>query len=283
MDFNFLSIFNIPNLIFSTAVSTASVLVLLKIFGQGILEKLNRDWKEKQEIEISNLRSKLKVDEETFSNLLNIYKSSTDEIQKKRIAAATELWEITITVKNMESNIFFYGMLKDSEYDDFYKKEIFQKILKNLPTQEVFDNTYQTVIKRENYLRPFVTDAIWMTYHTYRSFIYRVHWSLYKALQEEKRVPNWKENSDTKKRLSCVIDENELNGIYNLPSGSFDIITSYLEEKLIIEMNKMFSGEFNIRNQKEIFDKIKESSNDMPGKISEVIDKPWFQLLKRNL
>jgi hypothetical protein len=80
----------------------------------------------------------------------------------------------------------------------------------------------------------------------------------YESIRKGENILNWKDNKETKALLGVAINKEELDHIYNLKIGSYGIILAYLEERLIIEMNKVFTGEFNLRHQKELLEQISE-------------------------
>jgi hypothetical protein len=264
----------------SSGITLGIICVGVKFFGQGILEKLNRSWKEKQERELSELRSHLRRDEENFSNLLQIYKSSSDEIQKKRISAISDLWEFAMEMKRSQSPLSFYDIFLDSEIREPKTQEIIKEWVGELPKREEFLYKLSELSDKESRLRPFINDEAWRVYNVYRRFISRVLFQTYESIRKGENILNWKDNKETKALLGVAINKEELDHIYNLKIGSYGIILAYLEERLIIEMNKVFTGEFNLRHQKELLEQISEGLCPGCSSLNDVIDKPEFQFMR---
>jgi uncharacterized protein YfkK (UPF0435 family) len=254
--------------------------VLIKLFGQGYLDKLNRDWKTKQERDISELQSSLKREENFSSNLLQIYKSSNDEIQKKRILAASELWDLTMDLKCTSLPLMMVNSTYlDSEIRDPKNKADIEKILKLLPKEEEFYNKLKISSEKGNRLRLFVTDEAWGIYHVYLAFMIRQMFEIYNVLRENKDFPIWKQNEGTKTYLELAFDPEDLESIYQNPDPTMnEVVIAYLEERLKIEINKIFSGEFTLRNQKEVFEKISKETQRVT--LKDVLQTHEFQVLK---
>ncbi|MDD5023900.1 MAG: hypothetical protein PHF57_08480 [Methanoregula sp.] len=256
--------------------------VILKLFGQGYLDKLNRDWKTKQEREIIELKSSLKKEEEISANLLKLYKSSSDEIQKKRISAASELWDIAMEAQKTASHLSFYDILLDSEYKNPKNQVLIKKISKLLmPEMEYYKHLEPLTIK-EKKLRLFVSDETWKIFHVYTGFITRLLFDIYTNVRDNKEIPNWKDNENTKKFLNLAFCDDDLEKIYQMPIGAYGVIFSYLEERMIIEMNKLFSGEYVIRDQKELLKRINDEEPNQILTLNDLSDRHAFQLKKRN-
>ena len=267
-------------IIISTTLTSAIWVAIIKLFGQGYLDKLNRDWKTQQERDIVELQSCLKREEESTLNLLKIFKSSTDEIQKKRILAASDLWESAMEMKDTTSSLFYYSTLLDSEISNPKYKDTIKSWLKGLPKNEDFlEKVHSLSIKNEK-IRPFVTDETWKVYHVYNGFIIRTMFEVYDALRDNKEIPNWKKNEGTKKFLKLAFTDDDLEFVYRMSLQSYKIVFAYLEQRMIIEMNRVFSGEFNLRDQKELLKKVCDDIPNQTVTIGELLDKHEFQLLK---
>jgi hypothetical protein len=76
-------------IILSIGLTSSIWAIILKFFGKGYLEKINRDWKTKQEKEIVELKSSFQI-----------FQSSANEIQSRRIAAVEELWRSLTELKD---------------------------------------------------------------------------------------------------------------------------------------------------------------------------------------
>jgi hypothetical protein len=241
---------------------------------------LDRDWKTKQERDISELQSSLKREENFSSNLLQIYKSSTDEIQKKRILAASELWDLTMDLKYTTSPMMLvYASMLDSEISNPKNKASIQKILELLPKEKDFYDKLKLSNEKGNRLRLFVTDEAWGIYHVYTAFVIRSIFEIYNALRENKDFPIWKQNNGTKNYLKLAFDAEDLDLIYkNSDPSMYDVVIAYLEERLKIEINKIFSGEFNLRTQKEVFEKISRETQKIT--LKDVLETHEFQVIK---
>jgi len=257
---------DITVIIISFGATSAVWVTIFELFGKGYLEKLNRDWKTKQENDIVELKS-----------ALQIYKSSTDEIQKKRIAAVDELWNSVLELGNLIEPLSIIEAFSKSESLNSAEKEARQNWIKNLPQYD----PYAEIVQRHNYndrkLRPFLTNEVWKYYHVYRGFIFRTMFDAIIAIQNNQEIPNWKENPNITPLLKLAFTNDEINYLYH-SDQSYNFVRVYLEESLLIEMSKIFSGEANIRDQKELFNKLKEET---PAKITfdDLIERHQFQVL----
>ena len=161
---------DIEIIIISVAITSGMWGILIQLLGQGYFEKMNRDWKTKQESEIVNLRSSLKREEDISLNLLKLYKSSTDEIQKRRILCASELWDYCMEMKEITSPLNFYSSLTDSGISNPDNKTDLQDKIKKLPEYGVFYEQIQLMQKNSTKLRPFVNDESWKIFDVYMGF-----------------------------------------------------------------------------------------------------------------
>lgn len=264
-------------ILISTGISSSILLALMKIFGQGILEKLNRDWKEKQEQEITELRSKLKKDEDKFSNLLSIYQNNSTEYHNKRVDAGLKLWDLKLEFQNYTQYLLFYGILLDSEIKDVQNKKNFMDKLNELFNQNSYLDNIENLLKKESKLRLLITDEVWLIYNVYRGFIIRALFSVFSSIRENKPILNWKEDDGTKKMLESIISEEDIKTIYSLKIRSFDVVLTYLELRLIDELIKMFLGEFEIKSQKSILERSISEINSQPSSLKDYLNKPEFQ------
>lgn len=272
---------DVIEIIVSIVVTSAIWVAIINLFGQGYFDKLNRDWKTKQERDISELQSSQKKEEDTLKNLLKIYKSSTDEIQKKRISASSDLWDLAMESQKSASYLFFYNVTLDSEYNDPNSQQVIRKIVSSLmPEQDYYKYLEERVIK-DRKLRLFVNDETWKVYHVYSGFITRLMFEVYTASRENKPIPNWKSNKYTKEFLKLAFTPEDLEAIYRMEISAYSAVILYLEERMIIEMNKLFSGEYVIRDQNEILKKIKEDTPIKTVTLDDLANKHLFQVLNR--
>jgi hypothetical protein len=98
------------------------------------------------------------------------------------------------------------------------------------------------------------------------------------AKEKNEEIPNWKEDVDIRFLLKLSFTDKELEIVYKLDFESYNFIFAYLEESLLIEMNRIFSGESNIRDQKELFNKLREETNPKLN-FSVLVDRYEFQLI----
>lgn len=223
------------------------------------------------------MQSSLKKEENFTSNLLNMYKSSTDEIQKKRIFAVEQLWENTMVIKEKTSGLLFYSILTDSEFQDPKQKDFIQKCVDGLPKLEEMNEILINVRKNENHLRLFVNDTTWKIYSVYVLFLARLVFNVHLSTIKKKEIPHWKSDDVVKKQLKLVINEEELEKIYALSHGSYKFIFTYLEELMLIALQKEFSGEFQLRDQKDLFKKINDDITSESITLKDLTNRYEFQ------
>jgi hypothetical protein len=267
----------------SIGATSALWAVIIKISGQGILDKLNRDWKEKQEKEILQLNASIKNEENFTKNLLNIYKSSTDEIQRKRIIAIEQIWENTMDIKDKTSGLQCYKILTDAEFHDPKYTEFIEKCVREItPSNEMIQTSIE-LRKKERPLRLFVNDKTWKIYNIYTFFLIRSVINIHLAKSMAKKIPHWKDDEIVKKHLQLVLPSNELDQIYALSHGSYNFIQAYFEALLLNALHREITGEFQIRDQKDLFNKISEDISSDTLTLANFTEMYEFERLKMGL
>jgi hypothetical protein len=254
-------------IIISFAATSAVWLGILKLFGKGYLEKLNRDWKTKQEKDIVELKSSFQI-----------FQSSTDVVQKRRIEAVEELWRSVMELRDLVDPLLSYETYSKSESSTPLQKQALQDWFNEISEFEPFSKEVQKLIKHDLKLRPFLTNGAWKYYHVYRGFIFRIMTEAIVAKQKSEKIPNWKEEADIRSLLKLVFTDEELDIVYKSDFESYNFIFVYLEESLLIEINRILSGESNIRDQKELFNKLRDE-NSPKLTLSDLIDRHEFKLL----
>jgi hypothetical protein len=236
----------------SVGAVSALWLAILKIFGKGYLDKLNRDWKTKQEKDIVELKSSFQI-----------YKSSTDIIQEKRIKAIEELWTSVLELKEMVEPLHLYYIATDAKGDSS-ANEILKQGENKLPEYPVYAERIQKIMKHDIKYRPFLTNKVWKIYHIYRGFILRILFHAIIAKQKNEKISDWRKDKGINALLKLVFSPGELTIVYDdLHTGwSTKFVFVYLEESLLIEMNKTFSGESIIRDQRELFENLRDETSD---------------------
>lgn len=219
-------------------------------FFHRIADRLNIQWKRNADISLVKIQSELNKNNAAFSSILSLSGTNHNQAQERRIKAIETLWQNLLEYKYIippEGN-FIYNILGVEEIENFWVRDTDNKPFNALRDKlanldvNVHLNKYQPflgVIKKEH---PFIGEKIWDAFYLYQQFIGRIAVLLLIERKKEGFI-HWHKDKYMKEILEGYLNKEEVAYLYSAKYESLKITSEFLENKLLIEINKIISGE----------------------------------------
>jgi hypothetical protein len=215
-----------------------------------IAEKLSIRWKETSDINIAKIQSELSKNNATFNSILSLSAANYHQAQERRIKAIEILWQNLLEYKNIipPEGQFIYNILGENEIENFWIRETDNKHFNALRDKlagldvNTHINRYLLVLASIKSERAFIGEKIWDAYFVYQQFIGRIAVLLLIEKKKEGFI-HWNKDDLMNEILESYLSKNEIEYLYSSTYNSLKVTSEFLENKLLIEINKVLSGE----------------------------------------
>jgi hypothetical protein len=242
---------------------TVIIVGLVTWIGKLVAEKVTLKWKEQQQKEIETLRSQLARDHIIMETAISSFSSGQRAVQEKKIQATETLWKHVLKIRKIcQSVIFFFTILRPSEYNEVFAKPNIKAMVSDVD-DSVLD---QISSNPENFEsnRPFLGEKLWLLFFIYRAFLGRITFILVNGLKEGK-IEDWKKDDGVHSLLKSILSNDQITAVtVESPNAMHNVIT-LLEAMLLEEISLIISGS---KASKDTFELAKKL-----GKLTGEIDK----------
>ncbi|MCA1011466.1 hypothetical protein [Halobacillus halophilus] len=175
---------------------------------------------------------------------------------EKRLDSVDKLWSSVLEIRDYSSPlILFYTIFLPDEYNEVAKKHD-----KSLGLDTLTDESTNTVLNTIEIeaCRPYLGEYIWGLYKSYITFTGRLIF-LYLKQERESSIKSWNNDNQIKKIVMKImdIDEKNIEIVYIQ-----DFITIF-EQKILLELERVISGQHTIGNNIEEGKKLIEIAEKM--------------------
>lgn len=158
---------------------------------------------------------------------------------EKQLNAIDALWHSVLTLRNsMPSLTVFLDILTEEEYGTLKSHKDFQLLAKGVSDQDIlglFDKDIEQA-------RPYVGEYLWALFYSYRAINLRIL-TLIRFSQKDADKINWHRDSGILQLSKAVLSEEEFTAFQKKNFGKFSHLQNLIEQKILILMQKMISGE----------------------------------------
>ena len=199
------------------------------------------------------LRKELEKNNQTLNTILTNYSATRNIIYTKQVNAISTIWETMTSIKaTIPTPIpLSLSILSDNEfnYAIISKSTIPAMLNHELVTQYILElNNKANKIK---ILRPFIDIGIYNLWGAYLSVISKIAWQFSDGIHL-KNIKSWRKDNYIKSSLSQVLTKEELDKIYSIERGGFDLLTETLELTMLNKIQQ------NINNNEAVIDVAKQ-------------------------
>lgn len=244
---------------------TFIITIIFSFISKIIVNKLTSHWQNIHNKEIEYLKSMYDRDHTLLKSVISNYSSGFEIIQKERIKAIQILWDMVINLRKFTyPQTFFYGVLTELKtelkIDGPNLIKNFNALAKNLDITEVSNSAMQV----EKY-RPFIGESLWALFITYWGFVNYSYVVLGEAINKNDLKP-WQDNEALTDIIIKNFNEEESKVFLTRKMHSFTDTVRAMESKIINQIQKILSGEEDLKNNIEAYNKINDVMNTMNKK-----------------
>ena len=217
----------------------------LGFIGKRIADKLFLKWKSENEEKIEVLKGNITKNNSLLTNLLDIYSTSNQSIQEKRVNSIEILWNSILEIKSNTPSVisFIYDNLTEEERNKLFTSNIgydFKTMLENLSMEDL-EKKMQPVFEKVEKHRPFLENKLWLLFYFYYAFVMRSIFIILKG-RDQRRIEHWNKDSGIKQYLEIALSKEEMEYISDVKFESYRTIKDLFEQKILNEMLKVTSG-----------------------------------------
>ena len=228
-------------------------------FGNLTRDKINLIWKQEYEKEIELLKSNFNSNLELLRISLTTFSAGHQYSQERRLQAIDLLWQNIISIRDFISPIStFFSVLLPEEYTPVLNKDPDAFLV-----SRITDKTTSELLNKLDNIetqRPYLGEYIWGLFFTYRSFMLRISF-LFQRGKEKGHIKKWHEDTHVLNMLKTSIGDEDFNKLDFAHPMSILYAINMFEQKILIEVNKLVSGEFaseaNYKEAKRLLDLVK--------------------------
>jgi hypothetical protein len=229
--------------------------------GKLVSERVTLNWKEQQHKEMATLEAQLARDRLVMETAIFSFSSGQKAAQEKKIQAAEKIWKHVLEIRKIcQSAIFFYSILKPSEYNEVFTKPKIKAMISNLD-DSVIDQISSNPENLESN-RPFLGEKLWLLFFIYRAFLGRISLILVDGLKEGE-IKDWRKDHGVHSLLKNILSNEQLTAVMvESPLAMHKAIT-LLEAMLLEEISFIISGEKASKDTFELAKKLGELTGNL--------------------
>ncbi|MEC1780061.1 hypothetical protein [Schinkia azotoformans] len=233
---------------------------LTKWIGKIINDRLKINWQSKAQKELENVKADLNITNELLKSSISAYALGHSYAQERRMQAVERIWESMMLYREYSVPVItFHSVLLPNEFNTVIResKDIFN-------VSEITGETlYNVQIKNKDIdkIRPFVGEYIWSLFVSYRSFLLRLCY-LFISGREKNNISSWNSDRHLVEILSYTLREN-YEKINFSSINSLQIVLNTFEQVILIELEKLISGEKISENSYKEARKLLELSTEL--------------------
>lgn len=234
---------DILKFLLSAIVGGGVVLLALKTF---IIEKIKSSIKHDYDLKLENFKNEISKQNSIINTVLLSHNQGYQDGNAERILSIKLFWINYLKIKN---SIYMISLndstLLESELNTLYTSEWSG----NSVTENEFKQiTYDTITKNNEIfievekLRPFLSEELWLNFTFLDKFCGRIT-LIYKRGSDNRKFVHWKKDVSLYTTVMNNLTSEEFHHIVNLKSDSVKAVLSFIEQKVILELTKITTGQ----------------------------------------
>jgi hypothetical protein len=219
-------------------------------------------YEKENEKELEDYRSLINLKHSVFASALDSYFDGYKITTEHKIESIEKLWNGMLEIREQASDCsVFYNIIHEKEYDSIFTTS--NPKIKTLLDGVTNSNWQQILrIKSENEVnRVFLGEEIWALFEVYVIVSSRPIFLLVKG-KEKKEIMSIKHDEHLKSFLDIVFTKEENEKFYQKDFEFLKEISMALEQKILLQMSKVISGEkaseSNLERSRQIIEKLAE-------------------------
>ena len=200
--------------------------------------------------EIEGLKGDISKNNSIITTLLTQQGQAYQKILDKRIDAAQKVWDGIFKLKSLvpEPISFAYKVYTDDELEKNFlsKSTVWPSLCDDIKAIKIdeFAKSTKEISSDLIKIRPFISDKISVLLFVYEIFLGRSVFFLMDS-QRKGNAKSWRKDKTLRDLLEPALETNELKYIFDealVPAGSFHVVCSLLETKILNEINHILLG-----------------------------------------
>ena len=232
-----------------TALAVPIALLVLRVAGKWLLKPALGGLIEMHfNIKYEKYRRDLETEHEAaiaaVAQLRNAASMAFSEAQRvaaqRRIQAVENVWAGTLEVKQKRHAVIgMIDLFTPRQVQDLVDLGAFQPLTETVDVDTASRLLLDNKVEPE---RPFIGEKCYSLYYCYRGISSQAAFII-KAGVDAGEMSPWFYNDDIRSLLLATMDSDEIQKFDTLTSGKMRWYTDLIEQKILVEMNKVISGE----------------------------------------
>ncbi|QLC49750.1 hypothetical protein HWN40_05555 [Methanolobus zinderi] len=214
-----------------------------KYLAERLADKMKIKWTSEENQKLEQLRAEIKEENAIFSSFIDSFSFVQQNNYPERVLAIKNIWENVLSVRKMASKSqFFYDVFAEEEYNKIIKEPKISDFIKNELDINIFSPKIDTIKSETEINRPFLGEGLWVSFELYLTFVGRSSFLLWDGYRKND-VVCWHKDDSVKSLLKQVFNDEEMKNISSEKFGSFSKGMQIFENRILLEISKMTSGE----------------------------------------
>lgn len=225
--------------------------------GKAIVDWLQKRWETKEqhrynkELETlkaeytratETLKGQMTMNQSIMNTALSHLNGFTQSFNEKREKAIDEMWSVIMELKEIHSGVVFLDNTTPPEtYEIALERESFNKTIDDL-SHKVGGSVMEKarVVEKS---RIYLGENIWWLFYIYSAFIQQTMFTIVWQAKFAEKITGWATDNKSQNILKEVLNENEFKKLDWGSNGAISRAQMSLENKIGLEVSKIFSGE----------------------------------------
>lgn len=237
-------------IIFNTSLSVVAIGLIVWFAREWISTRLKAVIQHEHDIKLETYKSQLKTESEKsilefqtdIKQKLSLYEAARSSIMVGQKSSIERLWDEILRLKNECPAILgLVNVLTVEECTQMYTR----KDCKELAKENSLEKLNKYIGIRDNRVeksRPYVGEYLWSIFFAYRQIMTRIPFLMYMGLEDANKA-KWDQDKGIRQILNAVLTQNEINEFDQNRIGKVALLQRKLEAKILMESQKIISGE----------------------------------------
>ena len=238
----------------------------LSVVAIGLIGWFAREWisarlkaviQHEHDIKLETYKSQLKTESEKsilefqteIKQKLSLYEAARSSIMvgqkssiERKLDSIDKLWAELLRLKHQCPSILPHiNVLSVEECRQMYSRQKYRELVSEYPIEKIAEYIEDKENNVEN-ARPYIGEYLWSLFFAYRQIMGRILYLLYTGLEDENKAL-WDKDKGIRQILNAVLTQNEIDEFNRLRLGKLALLQRKLEAKILVEAQKLISGE----------------------------------------